>query len=115
MNLAQEAHRIITIAQSLVFSPEATLTLLSYEQDVGEISLLSMTDGWIAQKGTDQSTSSINLWITDRDAITLTLMNELARFTIEDTTYRVVPGGITPPSWEPKLWQVQGEEIRDNA
>jgi len=115
MNLAQEAHRIITIAQSIVFRPDATLTLLSYEQSVGETSLLSLTDGWIAQRGTDNSTTSVSLWVTDRDEMTLALMNTVSRFTIEDTTYRVIQGGITPPSWEPKLWQIQGEEIRNQV
>lgn len=103
-------------AKRSILLPDAEeLVLLSYEQVDGEVELLSVPGGWSPKQSTDSPTSEVTILVTAREEIDLDLMNQVARFQIEDTVYRVVPGGITPPLAAPYLWQLRGEEIRDNA
>lgn len=98
---------------------DATLELLSFEQVSGEVPLATLTDGWSTVQRRDGSTSGVQVQIAEQDGLTDEIMTPntggVARFTILDRTYRVVPGGITPPMGTPRVWQLEGEEIRDNA
>lgn len=107
------------VKRQLFFGKTAQLKLVSYEQDAGETTLLTITDGWLPVNEKDAETSTVKVSITERTEITDVLMNQVARFTIAsvtglpDRTYRLTPGGITPPLEQPRIWQLQGEELRD--
>jgi hypothetical protein len=100
-------------ASRSILLPAASLVLLDYEQVAGETTLYTVVDGWIAEQSPDSETSTVKVRITERAGLTSVIMNQVARFSISGTAYRVVPGGITPPFKEPRVWQLQGEELRN--
>lgn len=88
------------------------LTLLSYEQVGNNSTLATIKDGWAPTQTTDPETSLVEVLIAEQVLVTKDIMKSLDRFSILNTTYRIVRGGITPPFAQPRVWKITGEEIR---